>query len=308
MKRKRMKVLIGYDGSSYADAAIEDLIHAGLPHDVEALIVSVADSPTVAASTSHDIIERAVVGDRVRFIVNQANLQASEESKRLSELVLNADIRLRSYFPSWQVRGAILTGDPAEKLVKKAEKLHADMIVVGSQGRSAIGRLILGSVSLKVATEARCSVRIGRRTTRKIDRGPLRILIGLNCSTGAEKAVRKVLMRAWPAGTELRIVAVDDGVSTITTDRLSASRNHTGEDSSPIESKFVKLAESKGLTICAGIKEGDPQRILIAEARQWQADCIVVGSHGVKNPSWRLGSSVSAGLAARARCTVEIIR
>lgn len=265
MTKKRVKVLIGYDGSSDADAAIADLAHAGLSPEVDALIVSIWDSPTV--------------------------------SKQVTDLVVNAEIRLRSDFPSWRVSGEILRGDAAEELVKTAEQWHADLIVVGSQGRSAIGRLILGSVSLKVATEAHCSVRIGRRTTRK-DR--LRILIGLNCSTGAEKAVRKVLMHAWPEGTELRIVAVDDGFSTITTDRFS--------DAKVMEGKYVKLAESKGLTISAGIKEGDPQQILIAEAREWEADCIVVGSRGVRSSSWRLGSSVSAALAANARCSVEIIR
>ena len=310
MTKKRVKVLIGYDGSSDADAAIEDLVHAGLPHDVDALIVSVWDSLTAPALSGNDV--RVVAGDRAMTIVNQANLQISEESKQATELILNADNRLRSDFPSWRVRGVILMGNPAEELVKKAEKWHADLIVVGSQGRSAIGRLILGSVSLKVATEARCSVRIGRctnrsRTTGKIDRRPLRILIGLNCSAGAEKAVRRVLMRAWPEGTELRIVAVDDGVSTITTDMLSASGNHVS-DSSAMEGKFIKLAESKGVAISAGIKEGEPQQILSAEASEWEADCIVVGSRGIKNSSWRLGSSVSAGLAANARCSVEIIR
>lgn len=309
MTRKRMKLLIGYDGSNDANAAIEDLAHAGLPHDVEALIVSVCDSPTVAPFASHDVIERAVVGDRVRSIVNNANLQVSEEAKRASELVLNADMRLQSDFPSWQVRGAILSGNPAVELVKKANTWHANLMVVGSQGRSAIGRLILGSVSLEVATNARCSVRIGRRTTREFDRRQLRILIGLDCSAGAEKAVRKVLMRAWPEGTELRIVAVDDGVSTITTDRLSASSQHVREDISVMEGKVVKIAESKGLTISAGIKEGDPEQILIAEAHEWEADCIVVGSRGGRKSSWGLfGNSVSAGLAAHAQCSVEIIR
>ena len=309
MARKRMKLLIGYDGSRDANAAIEDLAHAGLAHDVEALIVSVCDSPTVAPFASHDVIERAVVGDRVRSIVNKANLQVSEEAKRASELVLSAAMRLHSDFPSWQVRGAILSGNPALELVKKAQTWHADLIVVGSQGRSAIGRLILGSVSLELATKARCSVRIGRRTTKKFDHRQLRILIGLDCSAGAEKAVRKVLMRAWPEGTELRIVAVDDGVSTITTDTLSVSSQHDRKNISVMEGKVVKIAESKGLNISAGIKEGDPEHILIGEAHEWEADCIVVGSRGARKSSWGLfGNSVSAGLAAHAPCSVEIVR
>jgi len=308
MTKKRVKILIGYDGSSDADAAIEDLVHAGLPHDAEAMIVSLWDSPTATAFANHDVIERAMVGERAMSIVDQANLQVSEESKQVSELVLNSDMRLRSIFPSWRVRGAILEGNPPVELIKKAEKWHADLIVVGSQGRSAIGRMIMGSVSLEVATDALCSVRIGRRSSRKLERRPLRILIGLNCSASAEKAVRRVLMREWPEGTELRIVAVDDGVSTITTERFSASARHV-RHGSVLEGKFVKLAESKGLTISAGIKEGDPRRILIDESSLWEADCIVVGSRGLKkSTSGLFGSSVSAGIAANARCSVEIIR
>ena len=38
-----MKILIGYDGSASADAALDDLRRAGLPREAEALIVSVGD-------------------------------------------------------------------------------------------------------------------------------------------------------------------------------------------------------------------------------------------------------------------------
>ncbi|HKR21894.1 MAG TPA: universal stress protein [Pyrinomonadaceae bacterium] len=270
-----MKILIGYDGSTDASAAIDDLVHAGLPREVDALIVSVSDSPTVA----------------------------------VADIIMNADTHLRSIFPSWNVRGVILTGDPAAELVKKAEQTHADLIVVGSQGLSAISRLILGSVSLKVSAEARCSVRIGRHSARPIGHGQLRILIGLNCSASAETAIRKVLVRAWPEGTELRIVAVDDGVSTITTDSIIAANQLPGEYHSVVEGKFVKLAESRGLIVSAGIKKGEPEQVLIREAQEWEADCIVVGSRGKKTTSWGLfGKSVSAGLAANAPCSVEIIR
>lgn len=307
--KKRMKVLIGYDGSTDAVAAIDDLVHAGLPHDVDALIVSVSDSPVVAPFAGYNIIDKTAVGDRVKSLVSQARTQVPEEANRTAEMVLNADIRLRSLFPSWHLRGLILTGNPAAELVRKAEQWHAELIVVGSQGLSAISRLILGSVSLKVSTEARCSVRIGRQSIRTIGHVQLRILIGLNCSASAETALRKVLIRAWPEGTELRIVAVDDGVSTIKTDAIIAANHNAGEYHSVVEGKFVKLAESRGLMVSAGIKKGEPEQVLIREAQDWEADCIVVGSRGTNASSWGLfGKSVSAGLAANAPCSVEIIR
>ena len=72
---KRMKVLIGYDGSGYSDAAIDDLRRAGLPSEVEALVVSVGDSPIIPPLASHKVIEKAFVGERVVSIVEHANRQ-----------------------------------------------------------------------------------------------------------------------------------------------------------------------------------------------------------------------------------------
>lgn len=302
-----MKILIGYDGSSYADAAVDDLRRAGLPSEVEALVVAVGDAPIVPPFASHEVIEKALVGERVVSIVDHANRHVSEALKQANELVLSVSLRLRSYFPSWQVRGEVLAGTPALELVRRAEEWQAHLIVVGSQGRSAIGRLILGSVSLEVATEAGCSVRIGRRA--QSDRRDLRIVIGLDGSPGAERAVRKVLGRAWPQGTELRIVAVDDGASTIKTDGLSVPEKHIRKDTSITASRMIKLAGARGLTVSAGIKKGDPQRVLLGEAREWEADCIVIGSGCSSNtPQGFFARSVSTGLAANAECSIEIVR
>ncbi|MGH9907876.1 MAG: universal stress protein [Pyrinomonadaceae bacterium] len=196
---------------------------------------------------------------------------------------------------------SVLAGTPALELVRRAEEWQAQLLVVGSQGRSAIGRLILGSISLEVATEARCSVRIGRRGPAPSDRRDVRIVVGLDSSPGAERAIRKVLMRPWPKGTELRIVAVDDGVSSIKPDVSSISDMHVREDTSVTAERMTKLAETRGLTVSAGIEQGDPQRVLIAEAREWEADCIVVGSRDIGNRlQGFFAGTVSTGLAANA--------
>lgn len=308
--RKRIKLLIGYDGSSYSDAALEDLRRAGLPGAAEALVVSVGEAPIIPPLASHEVIEKALVGERVISIVDHANRQVSESLKQTNELAVSASQRLKSYFPAWQIRAGAVAGTPASELIRKAEAWRADLIVVGSQGRSAIGRFILGSVSLEVANESRCSVRIGRRKSAQTDRKQLRILIGLDGSPGAERAVRKVLMRAWPEGTELRIVAVDDGVSRITiAAEVSTSDNDVREDTSLTASRMIRLAEARSFTVSAGLKKGDPQRVLLAEANDWEADCIVIGSRGTGNMFLgRFASSVSTGLAANAECSVEIVR
>lgn len=56
-----MRVLIGYDGSTYSDAAVNDLQRAGLPGDVEELVVSVRDAPIIPPLASHEVTEEATL-------------------------------------------------------------------------------------------------------------------------------------------------------------------------------------------------------------------------------------------------------
>jgi nucleotide-binding universal stress UspA family protein len=302
------KLLIGYDGSNYADTAIDDLQRAGLPTEVEALVVTVGEAATVPPFASHELIEKALVGERVVSIVDHANRHASETLRQARELVLNAGARLTSYSPRWQIRGEVLAGTPASELVRRAQEWQADLIVVGSQGRSAIGRLILGSVSLEVAAEAHCSVRIGKRGPAQSDRHEPRIVIGLDGSPGAERAMCRVFEREWQHGTALRIVAVDDGLSAIKADGPIVPEKYSRAGMSTTTSRITHLANVSGLNVSAAIRKGDPYHVLLNEAREWNADCIVVGSSNIHKPQGVFSWTVSTELAAKAECSIEIVR
>ena len=53
-------------------------------------------------------------------------------------------------------------GDPAEKLIEAARELDADLLVVGRRDQSTLQRLVLGSVSAKVVSDAPCDVLVVR--------------------------------------------------------------------------------------------------------------------------------------------------
>lgn len=62
--------------------------------------------------------------------------------------------------------GAVLTSrSPAEAIVSYARDVHADLIVMGTHGRNAVGRLLLGSVAERVVRAAPCPVLTMRDTT-----------------------------------------------------------------------------------------------------------------------------------------------
>jgi nucleotide-binding universal stress UspA family protein len=63
-----------------------------------------------------------------------------------------------------------------------------------------------------------------------------------------------------------------------------------------------------GLTASPILLEGDPRRALVDEAERWGADSIFVGARGLSAVERFLLGSVSAAVASRAHCSVEVVR
>ena len=67
----------------------------------------------------------------------------------------------------FQVESSVRPGQVRPMVVDVARKWRADLIVVGSHGRTGLGRILLGSVSDYVAHHAPCSVQIVRMKNKK---------------------------------------------------------------------------------------------------------------------------------------------
>lgn len=311
-----MKILIAYDGSECADASRADLRRAGLPPRAEAVVVSVAEVwlPPPPPSSYALLKDEGVASDAL----SAANVpaHAAPAVEEANSLALEAAERLRGSFPEWTVRAEALSGSPAWEVVKKADEWRPDLVVVGSQGRSALGRFVLGSVSQKVVTEARCSVRVARGKT-EVEPVPVRIIVSVDGWPASLKAVGAVAARAWPEGSEARVVAVHDPLTPSLVGRLIppvkewVSENNA-QEVSWIEQAVVKAAEelrAAGLNASPLVLEGEPKRALVETAEEWRADSIFVGAtrHDSRARMFLLGS-VSAAVAARAHCSVEVVR
>jgi nucleotide-binding universal stress UspA family protein len=307
-----MKILIGYDGSDCADAALDDLSRAGLPVTGEAVVMSVAEVwlPPPSAYEVMDNARSVQLPDEPMYAKAKAKAQeAFEQAQRACE-------RLKSRFPSWQVTAEYSSGSPAWEIIGKADAWKPDLIVVGSHGRSALARLVLGSVAQRVVTEARCSVRVSRGRLDEPDTS-VRVIVGLDGSPGSEKATSEIARRSWPEGSEFRLVVANDPLSPTFMAELIPGIAKIVDESNEEDRNWVEklLARGAGVLQNAGLKvstvvtQGDPKRVLVEEATEWTADCIFVGSTGFSNRLERfvLGS-VSASVVARAGCSVEVVR
>jgi nucleotide-binding universal stress UspA family protein len=308
-----MKILIGYDGSAGSEAALDDLQRAGLPTAAEAFVLSVAEVwlPPPAPS-AFELVE----GKEVRTTSANTYKRANQVLQQARERVEQARARLQANNPDWIIRSEASYGSPAWELVAKADEWKPDLIVVGSHGHSALGRFVLGSVSHRVVTEARCSVRVARGRVEEPG-APIRLIVGLDGSAGSYLALQEVARRRWPAGSEIRLIVADDPLVPSAVGKLIPPLAEILEETNEYDRDWAEkmldrsadVLGSSGLKIKKELIYGDPKQVLINTAEEWRADCIFVGSTGFSNRFDRfvLGS-VSAAVVVRAHCSVEVVR
>lgn len=304
-----MKILIGYDGSEHAQSALADLARAGLPGAVEAEILSAADVWVPPAGMEG--IETGLLP--VSIAVERARAQAAAATAAAQQTAGEGAARLKELFAGWNVHGAGVADSPAWAVIKRAGDWGADLVVIGSHGHSAISRLLLGSVSQKILVESQCSVRIGRRSKREAGE-PARLLIGIDGSPDSEAAVEAVAARTWPEGSEVRLAtAIDLKIATamLGPAETRAKWVHEGETEVWVGQMLGAMGErlrEAGLTVSTLEREGDPKDLLLGEAQSWEADAIFLGARGHSLVERLIVGSVAASVAARAHCSVEVVR
>lgn len=305
------RLLIAYDGSPCAESVLEELPHAGLPDEMEAAIISVADvwlpaNPGGGTPTFPEPVPEAVRKARAQA------LAAVEDARVLAS---RASDQLRISFPNWKVEAFACADSPAWGVLTKASEWKADLVALGSHGRSTLERLFLGSVSQKVAAEAPCSVRIAR-PGKHPHPSRLRVVVGVDGSPDALAAVRSVASRVWPQFSEFRLVAAMDprletavGWPDVYPAQWIHERDATAKEAvRRMLEDSAKVLHEAGLKVETHLLSGDPKRELLGHAHAWEASTIFLGARGLHHGGrLALGTTASA-VAARAHCSVEIAR
>jgi nucleotide-binding universal stress UspA family protein len=240
-----------------------------------------------------------------------------EEAEQLAQ---RGSKRVQQNFPGWQVSHEVRNGSPGFELLQVAREWSADLIVVGSHGHSALGRFVLGSVSQKVLTEASTSVHIGRPNPGTGKSGE-RILIGVDGSPAALAAVRAVAQRNWTEGSEIRIVVADDvfrgnpiwllipPVREFFEEVRTEERTQAEQFAIAAAKELREGLGSRNITVSSVVHAGDPKQVLVKHAEEFGADCIFTGATGFSSRLERvILGSVSSAIAARAQCSVEVVR
>ncbi len=291
----RFRLLIAYDGSDFADSALDDLRAAGLPAGVEALVLSVAEVWLPPQKN----------GEPPVFVVPELkehyeeNLEVLSEARELAE---SAADRVHKMFPDWVVAAEATYGSAAWEILFRAEDFKPDLIVVGAQGVVGLQELLIGSVAQKIVTEAPCSVRVARGKV-EVEPGPSRLILGYEGTAGADRAVASITERSWAPGSEVRVVLVQD------TALIRKSFRIEDEDVERTGRAVAARLEAAALKASLAIVEGNPKSLIVKEAESFGADTIFIGATQFDDVlSKYLLGSVASAIVTRAHCSVEVVR
>ena len=146
----------------------------------------------------------------------------------------------------------------------------------------------------------------------------MKVLLATDGSPCSERAVEEVARRPWPEDTQVLVVSVVEPPAPLVAEPYmgvvgyfeEAQRvlNQQAREAVERASERLRTVPREALQVSTEVLTGSPKRTLVEQAEGWDADLIVVGSHGYKSWERMLLGSVSQAVAAHARCSVLIVR
>jgi nucleotide-binding universal stress UspA family protein len=202
-------------------------------------------------------------------------------------------------------------GDPYAVIVRKAEELHASLLVIGESGATGLKRVFLGSVAEKVVRNAHGSVLVARVATE----GAV-VLAATDLSDPALPAVKMAAMEAAARGLPLVVTHnMDLWPSLVPGMALIGQIPQEPDEQTVAEQREIVRAilqtQLERLSVSADIEvtaEHDTAAAIVKLADKRRAALLVVGSRGRTGLSRLALGSVAEETVRYAHCSVLVAR
>lgn len=283
-------ILVPTDGSAIALRAAERAAEFAERFDAELHLLTVADPQAAAGVFSAGGVDRE--------FVDRLEAQARDIVESVERTLEGLDA----------VETAVLTGYPPEQILDYADGHGIDLVVMGTRGRTGLGRYVLGSVTERVLRNADVPVlTVGgdAETAPADDYGE--VLIPTDGSDPAAAAVDAGIAVAGAFDARLHAVNVVDlgDVGTFSTFRppedLIARLRSEGERATGMVADRAREAELDAVT---AVEVGRPPSRLLAYARENDVDLIAMGTTGRSGIGQHLLGSTTERIIRRSEVPV----
>jgi nucleotide-binding universal stress UspA family protein len=285
---KRYGIVVGVDGSAASEAAVfwaaRDAAMRNVPltlvHTFKTFVPTFPQIPMPTAvaewqeDDGHKVLEQAV---------------------KIAEDAVPTDRKI-------SIASEVKCSPPVPTLVEMSDE--AEMVVVGCNGRGAVGRVLLGSVSSGVVRSAKCPVAVIRAdvsSTPHSDRAP--VLVGVDCSPVSELALAIAFDEASRRGVELTVLHAWSDVAVYQLpwlDWKAEAERSLAEYLAGWQERYPDVKVNRLIAL------DHPGRALIEESES--AQLVVVGSHGRGGVTGMLLGSVSNAVLHSVHAPVIVAR
>jgi nucleotide-binding universal stress UspA family protein len=287
-----MNVLVATDGSKYGGWGLNWVAKLPFVEPPRVTALHVLDSAALRAP----FLSQPVIAGNERYI--------EEEIQRMEARSAQIITDTKKQLAALKLKGTARKEQGAVALVilKRAPKRDG-LLVVGSQGRDALDRFMLGSVSTKLIHHATCPVLVV-----KDEAAPLRrITLATDGSDASANALKFVLTRFHPYLSAGKTGRVPIHVTVIHVEPSSWNPELMGIGRRSVERSVRKLIKA-GFTAEPVYQLGKPAKAIMTVASKQHADLIVMGTKGLGAIARVLLGSVSTRVVQHANCSVLVVR
>jgi nucleotide-binding universal stress UspA family protein len=205
-----------------------------------------------------------------------------------------------------------------EEIVAQLGTTHADLLVLGTHGRSGFQRLFLGSVTEKVIRKTTCPTLVVPPRAPDVPAGsPIqfrRILCAVDFSESSLDALAHAINMAEEANAQLTVLHVVEFPLMLNVEPtmpavdLSRLREPAASDG---RRKLEELIPEEARTYCTvdtAVVEGRAYREILRQATERQSDLIVMGVHGRGALDLLVFGSTTHHVIRASACPVLIVR
>jgi nucleotide-binding universal stress UspA family protein len=210
--------------------------------------------------------------------------------------------------PAVKIEHRFVIGAEADEILEAAADAHCDLIVMGTHGRTGLGRVLLGSVAEQVLRRAPCPVvTVKAPATGAAKTAIQRILYATDFSERSRVALQLASWLARDHKAELVILhAVPPPTDTL---EEVITEHSTGLDREAAGRLLSQLTPAvPNVRFTRELKEGDPAAQILEAAKQNQCDLIVMGTHGRTGLARLVMGSVAEQVVRNTPCPVVTVK
>jgi len=290
------RVLIPLDGSGLAEQVILHLLRFITPDQTELLLMTALPSssrPQIEATANFITPETAVTKD------HKVREQLHGITQELGQIGFNVMERL-------------LSGAPAESILRLAEETFVDLIAMSTHGRTGLRRALLGSVADEVVCNARPPVFLAPAAiTTQPDSAPRSILLPLDGTSLAEAAIPVAQQFAQNTGATLSLIHIikpnHPGHGQQHDPESAAEQSSTQQTTSYLERIQLQL-QLANVPSHYQIASGDPAEAIIRTMHTENSDLVVMSTHGRSGVERIIHGSVASQIIGNTPCPLLLIR